>query len=211
MKKSGSTARSTPLAATLERGGTREPATPMSAFHLARRYWMEGRKLNLSALAAELGVSRATLMRWVGNRELLMGEILWSMVRTTMSTIAEHARKRHGLTGVEYLAYVYHNFGRALVAFPALRRFLDQDPRFAMQVLTSASSGLSDRTVSLWEEMIREELDAGRINPQMDIHSLASFSIRIGESAIYSNLICGHPPELKSAETALRLLLTARL
>lgn len=210
VKKSGMAARSTPLARSLRKGDGVEPASPLTAFRMATQWWLEGRKLNLSALAGELGVSRATLMRWVGSRELLLGEVLWSMVQSTLAAIAAQARERHHLVGVEYLAYVYHNFGRALVNFLPLRRFLDQDPRFAMQVLTSNVSGLSERTVALWESMLREEIEAGRISPQMDTHNLASFSIRIGESAIYSNLICGHPPELESAETALRLLLTAR-
>ncbi len=68
----------TPLSLALSQRKSDERATPMTAFRMARRWWLEGRRLNLSLLAEELGVGRATLMRWVGNKDLLMGEILWS-------------------------------------------------------------------------------------------------------------------------------------
>lgn len=53
--------------------------TPLDAFKRARRMWLKGEKISLAALADDLHIGRATLFRWVGNRDLLIGEILWSL------------------------------------------------------------------------------------------------------------------------------------
>src|SRR5690606_40709725 len=62
----------TPLSMALSQSKAEERATPLTAFRMARRWWLEGRRLNLSLLAEELGIGRATLMRWVGNKDLLI-------------------------------------------------------------------------------------------------------------------------------------------
>src|SRR5690625_6896487 len=62
--------------------------TPIDVFKHARQWWFEGRRLNLGALADEVGVSRATIFRWVGNRDLLVAEILWSMYSQTLEAAA---------------------------------------------------------------------------------------------------------------------------
>src|SRR5690348_8179422 len=41
---------------------------PMTAFRIARRWFQAGRRIEMQELAAELGVNRATLFRWVGGR-----------------------------------------------------------------------------------------------------------------------------------------------
>ena len=54
-------------------------ATPAEAFKRARRMWLKGERIHLAPLADELGIGRATLFRWVGNKDLLVGAILWSL------------------------------------------------------------------------------------------------------------------------------------
>src|SRR5687768_8143034 len=55
------------------------PAVPPEVLRLARRRLAAGERLEMSSLAAELGVNRVTLYRWVGSRERLLVEVLWSM------------------------------------------------------------------------------------------------------------------------------------
>src|ERR1700760_251534 len=51
-------------------------ADALDAFRVARRWFMAGRRIEMQELAAELGVNRATLFRWVGGRDDLAGEIV---------------------------------------------------------------------------------------------------------------------------------------
>ena len=63
--------------------GGRRP-TALDAFKLARRWFLAGRRIDMSALADELGVNRVTLYRWVGSREQLLVEVVWSVPRRTL-------------------------------------------------------------------------------------------------------------------------------
>src|SRR5437016_13844445 len=58
---------------------TRTNATPAAAFIAARRMYLKGQRVDMLALAAQLGVSRATVYRWTGHRERLLADILWSL------------------------------------------------------------------------------------------------------------------------------------
>src|SRR6266496_1740517 len=53
----------------------------------ARAHFLAGRRLDVRALAAEFGVARATIYRWFGARDAVLGEVLWSLVDDTLDRI----------------------------------------------------------------------------------------------------------------------------
>lgn len=196
----------TPLSMALSKSTAEERATPLTAFRMARRWWLEGRRLNLSLLAEELGIGRATLMRWVGNKDLLMGEILWSLYKGIYDQAIEKARQDHPERGIDFLGQIYNDVNVALINARPMHDFLAAEPQWGLQLLTSNVSGLQQRLIDEWEALFNEEIKAGRINPEMDANSLAYYIIRIGEGAIYCDLICGRTPEPERAAQAFRLL-----
>ena len=196
----------TPLSMALSQQQANERATPLSAFRMARRWWLEGRRLNLSLLAEELGIGRATLMRWVGNKDLLMGEILWSLYKGIYDQAIEKAQAEHPQRGIEFLSQIYHEVNLALINAKPMHDFLSAEPQWGLQLLTSNVSGLQKRLIDEWEALFQEEIKAHRINPEMDANSLAYYIIRIGEGAVYCDLICGRTPDPKQAAQAFRLL-----
>lgn len=182
----------------------------MSAFKLARQWYVEGRRINLTAMAEELGVGRATLMRWVGNKELLLAEVLWSIYEDILDYVQSHlATHQPNLQGAEYLAALYSQMNWALVHAEPLQRFVRQDPRSAMRVLAS-DGGLPQRVVQSWQEMIEAEVEAGRIDPQLDAATIANYIVRIGEGLIYATMLGERTPDLQPADAAFRLFLTGR-
>lgn len=62
-------------------------ATTDDVVCLAAQWIHEGRRVDLRALAAELGVSRTTLHRRVGNREALLGRALWTLAEEAMRRV----------------------------------------------------------------------------------------------------------------------------
>lgn len=179
--------------------------TPVDVFKLARQWWLEGRRLNLGALADEVGVSRATIFRWVGNRDLLVAEILWSMYSQTLELAISEAEGE----GIDYLVDIYRRFGEVAVSFEPLKQFLRQDPEYALRVLTSDATNYHERIVAAWKALFDEQLEAGAIRPQMGTDELASVVVRINEGCLYSDLIAGREPMLDTACVALRLLLAS--
>ncbi|CEA06275.1 hypothetical protein BN1049_02657 [Pseudomonas saudimassiliensis] len=196
----------TPLSLALSQRKSDERATPLTAFRMARRWWLEGRRLNLSLLAEELGIGRATLMRWVGNKDLLMGEILWSLYKSIYDQAIEKARTDHPEKGIDFLHQIYTDVNIALINAKPMHDFLASEPQWGLQLLTSNVSGLQQRLIDEWQALFEEEIQAGRINPEMDADSLAYYIIRIGEGAIYCDLICGRTPDPERAGQAFRLL-----
>ncbi|MFP3442751.1 hypothetical protein R0K18_33950, partial [Pantoea sp. SIMBA_133] len=80
-------------------------------------------------LADELGIGRATLFRWVGNKDLLIGEILWSLYEP----LWRQAMAETPGNGVDYIVGVYRRTNSAILHFEPLRRFINQDPEYALK------------------------------------------------------------------------------
>ena len=72
-------------------GATATRPTALDAFRHARRTFLAGDRVDMQALARTLNVDRATLYRWVGSREQLLAEILWSLIDPTIADL----RKTH--------------------------------------------------------------------------------------------------------------------
>ncbi|HEX4940097.1 MAG TPA: transcriptional regulator, partial [Candidatus Kapabacteria bacterium] len=125
--------RNTPLKQALQKKPDRPRVTPLDVFERARALWLQGERLNLGSLAETLGVSRATLFRWVGNKELLMGEILWS----TYQPLVERALDQATGKGVDFMVDVFRRVNLDIMKSESLRQFMSQDPAYALRVLTS--------------------------------------------------------------------------
>ncbi|GAA0847141.1 QsdR family transcriptional regulator [Marinobacter sp.] len=185
---------------------TTTKATPADAFKRARRMWLKGERIHLASLSDELNIGRATLFRWVGNKDLLIGEVLWSLYEPLrLEALATTPGE-----GVDYIVGVYRKINSTILHFEPLRRFINQDPEYALRILTSSQSTLHARTVEANTRTLKDQVAQGKINPPMSVDSLSYFMVRLAESCLYSDIIGGREPrdeELEDACTAVRILL----
>ncbi|NMO22735.1 transcriptional regulator [Pyxidicoccus fallax] len=194
-------ARVTPLARRLE---TPSRATPQDLFTLALDWWKKGERFDIGRMAQELGVSRATVFRWVGSRELLYGEVLSKLFEGALA----HARKTARGEGPDLIADVTQRLFRLLVTDEPLRTFVRQDAEYAMRILMSRSSTVEQRCAASIRASLEEGVRLGVIRPVMDLDALAYVILRIGESFLYRDALTGDPVDVESAITAIRILLT---
>lgn len=199
----------TRLARELAEGGAKAKATPLDAFQLAKKKWLAGERIDIGALAKELGVGRATLFRWVGSRELLIGEIIWSIQMPFMEKARAEVRAR-GLRGADYVAGVSERLMEGIRSFTPLRRFIESDPEFALRVLTSKSSTVQSRNVELVRANVQDQVDRGYLTPPLPIDTLAYVIVRIGEAFVYADVISGREPAIDQAAAAILVLLGGR-
>lgn len=181
-------------------------ATPADALKRARRMWLKGERIHLASLSDELNIGRATLFRWVGNKDLLIGEVLWSLY----DPLRQEALATTPGTGIDYVVGVYRKINSTVLHFGPLRQFINQDPEYALKILTSSQSTLRSRTVEANTRMLRDQVANKQITPPMNIESLSSFMVRLAESCLYSDILGGREPrdeELEDACTAVRILL----
>ncbi|MGF2687909.1 QsdR family transcriptional regulator [Marinobacter sp. DUT-3] len=181
-------------------------ATPADALRRARKMWLKGERIHLASLSEELNIGRATLFRWVGNKDLLMGEVLWSLYEP----LRLEALSMTPGQGVDFVVGVYRHINSTLLHSEALRRFIREDPEYALKILTSSQSTIHSRTVDANTRTLRDQIASGHINPPLNVNSLSYFMVRLAESCLYSDIINGREPrdeELEDACTAVRILL----
>ncbi len=174
-------------------------ATPADAFSRARRIWLKGDRLHLADLAEDLGIGRATLFRWVGNKDLLLGDILWSLYAPIRASVVASTPG----AGVDFVVEVYRRITIELVSAKPLRDFIKQDPEHALRVLTSSASTMHSRVVEANTLMIQDQIDKGYLEkPPMRVESLSYFMVRLAESCLYSDVIIGREPNIEEVEEA---------
>ncbi|MEO6887072.1 MAG: QsdR family transcriptional regulator [Jatrophihabitantaceae bacterium] len=164
---------------------------PEDAFRLARTRLMDGRRLDMQALATELGINRVTLYRWVGSREKLIVEVLWLLTeRTIMQTWAE-LEPVPGPRVPETL----RRWVRFTVDAPGMRRLLHGESEFAMRLLTLRAGGFQPRLLALIKQLVEADIADGRASTPLPIDELAFTVVRICESYLYLPAITGEPAD----------------
>lgn len=193
----------TPLSRALAAGGSSRPDA-LAAFRAARAAFLAGRRIEMQELAAELGVSRATLFRWVGGKDQLVAEIIWSIAVPTFDQAVAGAGARKD---ARRIAAVMSGFAGAVIASAPFMGFVQHEPERALRLLTTRASVFQSRLVALVEQLLAEEVEAGRIDPPLPVHDLAYLTVRITETFVYADAIAGETPDPAKVEQAVRALL----
>jgi AcrR family transcriptional regulator len=193
----------TKLQGALAEGADAGRPGPLEAFKLARRKWQAAERIDMTALARELGVNRVTLYRWVGSREQLLVEVIWSLAERTLENLDARTRA----TGAERVVKVASGFIDAVITNPGMRFWLAEEGEAAMRLLTLGGPGYQVRLVAWHERLLREEADAGRLDLAADLREVAYVIVRLIESYVYLDFITGEEPEPGRAEPILRMLL----
>jgi AcrR family transcriptional regulator len=182
--------------------------TPTQADLLAaaRKQFMHGERIDLPVLADELGISRATAYRWVGNVEQLTADVITSLVADTFERVREETRN---LKGARRVLEIIERCMRYTAAFKPLCQFLDRDPQKSLRLITSRESPVQQFTIAQHEQVLEEEEQRGTLRLPVDAHTMAYAITRIGESFLYADLIAGEKPDVDKAMTILRLMIRA--
>jgi AcrR family transcriptional regulator len=193
----------TKLQRELARGEEPPRPTALDAFRLARRKFLAAERVEMSALADELGVSRATLYRWIGSRDQLLVEIIWSLAERTLENVDDDV----GTNGAERIVQIITRFLEAVISNAGMQRWLAEEGEYAMRLLTRHDTDFQPRLIGAVQELLKQEADAGRLDLPVDLHELAYVIVRLIESYTYLDLITGERPEARRAEPILRMLL----
>src|SRR5271165_2942372 len=141
-------------------------ATTLDAFKLARRKFMAGERVDMTTLARELGINRVTLYRWVGSREQLLVEVMWSLWHRTF----EIQCQRTGGVGGERIAQIIVRSIEALITGPGWQRQLAEEGELLMRLLTRSDAGFQPRFIGAYRDLLAEEADAGRLDLPADLN-----------------------------------------
>ncbi len=146
-----------------------------------------GERVDMQAIARELGLARATMHRWFGTREELIGEMLAELAERRFKAI----RSQIPGGGAEALLACFDRFNRELAATDGMRIWLAQDQERALRILTSGAGIVEPRVVAAVEALIDAEVQAGTFAPAIPPPSLAYAIVRLAESFLYNDAIIG--------------------
>ena len=187
--------------ATRKRG---RPATASRAdvVRAVTEQYLDGRRVDLTVVARQLGLSRATIYRWFGSREALVGEVIAHQLELLIAGKRAQVRRR----GAAGLLDVFDRTNCGLAQSPALRRFLEQEPGGAMRLLTSSTGVVQPRAVACVEALIADEVSAGTYVAPAEPATLAYAIVRLAEAFLYNDAaigIRGDHGRLRDVEAAL--------
>lgn len=177
--------RMTPLAT--GRPGRPAAASRREALTLGTDRFLAGERVDVKAIARELGLARATMHRWFGTREGFIGEMLATLGEERL----EAMRRRTAGTGARALLDCFDRFNRELAATVGLRALLAHEQERALRVLTSSGGIVQPRMVAAIEHLIRAEINAGEFAPTVAPESLAYAIVRLAEAFLYNDAIVG--------------------
>jgi AcrR family transcriptional regulator len=147
--------------------------------------YVHGRRVDVHAIAGELGLGRTTIYRWFGSRDELLGEVL---VRGG-EPLLEHARTSARGTGGLALLDTLDRFNRSLSEDRALRQFVENERDAALRVITSSAGKVQPWVVGEITELIRQEVRAGTYRPAIEPATLAYAIVRLGEAFLYNDAV----------------------
>jgi AcrR family transcriptional regulator len=169
------------------------------AFTLARQHFLAGERIDMGELAASIGVDRTSLFRWVGNRDELLSEVLWSLAVPTLN----HLDESTGGSGAFRVSRILTDFVSALIEADYFQTFLRREPARALRLLTTKESDMQRRFVAVVEHL----LAATGVELPLERRELASLLVRMAESFSYSDIITGEEPSAERARAAFDFVL----
>jgi AcrR family transcriptional regulator len=172
---------------TVPRRGRPAAASRDDVLAAALHRYLRGRRVDVQAIAAELGLGRTTIYRWFGSREELIGEVLFRAAEPLLEAARKAARGRGGAALLE----TFDRFNRSLADAPALRQFLEQERDAALRIITSSGGVLQPRIVARIAGLIEDEARAGTYEPPVEPATLGYAIVRLAEAFLFNDAAAG--------------------
>lgn len=156
----------------------------------------------MQSLASELGISRTTLYRWVGDREGLISGMLSEMVTEVIREAIESAEGE----GMDRLTDGMRRFTETSASFAPLRHLVRTEPELALRVMMAPGARVS---LTIGAEL-QGEIESTRPGWSTEkAAELADVITQVGMAYIWGNIATDSEPDVDRAMRAMRMLLAA--
>ncbi|NUS42172.1 MAG: TetR family transcriptional regulator [Mycobacteriaceae bacterium] len=147
---------------------------------------MAGKRVEVHEIAARLGVGRASMYRWFGSRDGLLGA---AIARQLERMVALAGRRIDGAGG-ERLRDVLERVIRWLVEDGSLRTYFDNESTAALRLVTRSDGIVHPAAVAAVETLI-EQAEAQGYEPPIERGVLAYALVRLWEAFLYNDAVAG--------------------
>lgn len=174
--------------------------TKKDAITLASNHFLAGERVEMGALAAELGISRTTLYRRVGERDQLLGEVIASAVDYWAQTVERDAEG----TGVDRFLDAFGRYLKLTAAFDPLTELTQREPQLALRLLNDPQGPVIIRSRENASRVLAESV------PDLDVPpSVIEAIVTTAVANVWTQIAIGREPDVDRALYATRLLLLA--
>ena len=177
---------------------------PETVLRTACRVFLATGSLEMRALARELGIGRATLYRWNGGRDELLGDVLLALAQ------ANHRRVERDVPtppGALRVAHVHHLHIQRISGNASFRSFIRSEPEVASRVLLDAESKVHVGSMRLLADFLRLQEELSGWRAPLGVDTFSGVVVRMTETYVYADLIARGEPEIDMPNVMLRLML----
>ena len=154
---------------------------------LVTELYLAGQRVDITVVAARLGLGRATIYRWFGSREALLGEVIARQLEQLVARKRAEVRRR----GAEGLLDVLDRVNQTLTRSRAVRGLLEQERSAAMRMLTSSAGVVEPRAVACIQALIEEEMEQSGYVPPTDPATLAYALVHLRHAFLWNDATSG--------------------
>jgi len=148
--------------------------------------YLAGQRVDVTVVAARLGLGRATIYRWFGSREALLGEVVAQQLELLVARKRAEVRRR----GAPGLLEVLDRVNQTLTRSRAVRQLLEHERGAAMRMLTSSAGVVEPRAVACIQALIEEEAARG-YEPPTDPETLAYALVHLRHAFLWNDATSG--------------------
>ena len=168
---------------TVPRRGRPAAASRDDVLDAALHRYLRGRRVDVQAIAAELGLGRTTVYRWFGSREELIGEVVFRAAEPLIEAARAGARGRGGAA----LLDTFDRLNRSFAEASALRAFVEQEREVALRIITSSAGNFQPRMVARITALIEDEVRRGAYEPPVEPATLGYAIVRLAEAFLFND------------------------
>ncbi|MGW4636731.1 QsdR family transcriptional regulator [Nocardia sp. NPDC004415] len=188
-------------------GTTRAPGRPAAAsrddvLEATIEVFLSGQRVDVNAVAAQLGLGRTSIYRWFGSRDGLLG----AAIARQLERMIAHAERRCTATGGARLDEILDRTIGWLVETDSLRSYFDNESTAALRTITRSDGPVHQAAVALVEQLIARAEEQG-YQPPIERDTLAYALVRLWEAFLYNDAVAGFRGDVDR----LRLVQTALL
>ena len=169
------------------RRGRPATASPDDVLALVTALYLDGQRVDITVVASRLGLGRATIYRWFGSRDALLGEV----IARQLELLVARKRARVSRRGAAGLLEVLDRVNQTLTRSQAVRRLLEQERHGAMRMLTSSAGVVEPRAVACIQALIEEEMALSGYEPPADPATLAFALVHLRHAFLWNDATSG--------------------
>ncbi|MEV4235713.1 MULTISPECIES: QsdR family transcriptional regulator [unclassified Nocardia] len=159
-------------------------------------------RVDVQAIAAELGLSRATIYRWFGSRDGLLGAVMVS----EFERMVVAAQTRVDGTGARRVLALLDRAAQWMTRSEAYRYFIATEQATAGRIITTSDGPVQPKVVGVVAEILDTAMVEGYQN-RVDTQTFAYALVRLIEAFLYQDAVTGLRGDVERLRAVLAVIL----